>query len=62
MIFSKKKTSSFLVKIKVVELEILYKTGVTRPSNSLSDDSLCSKYFFTTLKRCDFYLKTIFLF
>ena len=54
------KTSSFLVKTKVVELEILYKTGVTRPSNSLSNDSLCSKYFFYNIKKYDFFSKIYF--
>ena len=34
-----------MVKTKIVELEILYKTGVTRRSRSLPDDSLCPKYF-----------------
>jgi len=34
-----------MVKTKVVELEILYRTGVTRRSRSRSDDSLCPKYF-----------------
>ena len=56
------KTSSFLVKTKVVELEILYKTGVTRPSRSLPNDSLCSKYFFYNIKKYDFFRKFIFLF
>ena len=51
------KTSSFLVKTKVVELEILYKTGVTRPSHSLPNDSLCSKYFFYNIKKYDFFQK-----
>ena len=56
------KTSSFLVKTKVVELEILYKTGVTRPSRSLPNDSLCSKYFFYNIKKYEFFRKIIFLF
>ena len=55
------KTSSFLVKTKVVELEILYKTGVTRPSNSLSNDSLCPKYFFNNIKKSDFFKVFFFL-
>ena len=39
------KTLGFLIKTKVVELELLYKTGVHRGTRLLSDDGLCPKYF-----------------
>ena len=42
------KTSAFLDKTKVVELEILYNSGVNAaPDHQLLNDGLCSKYFLT---------------
>ena len=49
-------TSAFIDKTKVVELEILYKTGVTRRSRSLSDDSLCPSCFF--IEKIDFFSRS----
>ena len=40
------KTSAFLDKTKVVELEILYNSGVNGAPDQLLNDGLCSKYFF----------------
>ena len=50
------KTSAFLDKTKVVELEILYNSSVNGAPDQLWNDGLCPKYFLT----CFFFL--IFLF
>ena len=42
------KTSVFLDKTKVVELEILYNSGVNGAPDQLLNDGLRSKYFFIT--------------
>ena len=41
------KTSAFLDKTKVVELEILYNSSVNGALDQLLNDGLCSKYFLT---------------
>ena len=40
-------TSAILNKTKVVELEILYKTGVHRLPDHVLNDGLCPKYMLT---------------
>ena len=41
------KTSAFLNKTKVVELEILYNCSVNGAPDQLLNDGLCPKYFLT---------------
>ena len=41
------KTSAFLDKNKVVELEILYNSSVNGAPDQLLNDGLCPKYFLT---------------
>ena len=50
------KTSACLDKIKVVELEILYNSGVNGAPDQLFNDGLCPKYFLTSFFFLNFIL------